>query len=65
MDIRTLAAAPLAWPAACVALACACETSCPTSGVAACVGIAALGAASLFLVLAFVSELASLGALRD
>ena len=65
MDIRSLAAVPFAWPAACVALVCACETVCPASGVAACVGIVALGAATLFLVLAFVNELASLGALRD
>ena len=65
MRIELAAALPFAWPAYCVALACACDTVCPMSGAAGCIGFAAVGAAGLIFPLTVVSELLSLGALRD
>lgn len=65
MRIEMLAAVPFAWPAACVALACACAATGQSCGVYGCVGIAAFAAAALFLLLSAVGELSSLGAIRD
>ena len=65
MRIEAVAAAPFALPASCVTFACACEGICPGAGAAACIGLAALAAGALFVPLAAVAELLSLGAIRD
>ncbi len=65
MRIEALAAGPFVLPVSCVTFACACEGFCPGAGAAACIGIAALAAAALFVPLSAVAELQSLGAIRD
>ena len=65
MRIELAAAVPFAWPASCVAFICTCDTVCPATGAAGCIGMAAIAAAGLFLALSVVGELSSLGALRD
>ena len=65
MRIEILAAVPFALPASCVAFACACEGICQGPGAAACIGIAALAAAALFVPLSAVAEFQSLEAIRD
>jgi len=65
MRIEAVAAGPFALPVSCVTFACACEGICPGAGAAACIAIAALAAAVLFVPLSAFTELQSLGAIRD